>query len=214
MLAFSPFRVPWHSFKSHAISGDLIGTACGRGTATAESLGGQGQLDRVDGMKSIRDQLESLYDQCGDQFYRCALAVTRCPAAAEDAVHNAIRSAFRLKATPDNLRAYLFRSIRNAAIDLIRKDSRLEPLSAEMIFEIPAKQTNTVHHQEFLEDFTKELDELSSDERETIVQHLVVHLSFQEISDLRGRPMGTVTSWYRRGLKKLKQKLEHEYGTL
>ena len=186
---------------------------CLRLCAVALSFGDGAFVDPFDGMMSIEDQLENLYDQCGDQFYHCALAVTRCPAAAEDAVHNAIRSAFRLTQTPANLRAYLFRSIRNAAIDLIRKESRMEPLSLEMIFEIPAEQTNTIHHQEFLEDFTKELSELSADERETIVQHLVAHLSFQEIADVRGRPMGTVTSWYRRGLEKLKQKLKHEYGT-
>ncbi len=165
-------------------------------------------------MNSIKDQLESLYDQWGTQFYHCALAVTRCPSTAEDAVHNAIRNAFRLKDAPDNLKAYLFRSIRNAAIDLVRKDARLEPLSAEMIFEIPAKQTDTIYHREFLSDFAAELSQLSPDERETIVQHLVAHLSFQEIADVRQRPMGTVTSWYRRGLEKLRQRLEHEYGTL
>ncbi|MDC0325624.1 RNA polymerase sigma factor [bacterium] len=165
-------------------------------------------------MNSVKDQLEQLYDQNGDQFFHCALAVTRCSAAAEDAVHNAIRSAMRLSKTPDNLRAYLFRSIRNAAIDLCRKQARLVPISTEMLFEIPADQQDKIHQIEFLEDFKKELEELSPNERETIMQHLVAHLSFQEITDISGKPMGTVTSWYRRGILKLKQKLKHEYGSI
>ncbi len=163
-------------------------------------------------MKSIEDQLERLYDLYGEQFYHSALAVTRSPAMAEDAVHNAFRNAFHLRKQPDNFKAYVFRSIRNAAIDLIRKQTPMIPLTAEMVFEIPAPQMGAVHSKEFLDDFHAALETLSADERETILQHLVAQLSFQEIADLRKRPIGTVTSWYRRGLRKMKQRLEHEYG--
>ncbi len=107
-------------------------------------------------MESIRNELETLYDQCGTQFYHCALAVTHCGALAEDAVHNAFRSAFQLTHAPENLKAYVYRIVRNAAIDLVRKDSRIEPLSAEMFFEIPAPQLAVLQGREFLEDFTLE----------------------------------------------------------
>ena len=50
--------------------------------------------------------------------------------------------------------------------------------------------------------------DLSDDERETIVQHLYADLTFQEIADLRERPIGTIASWYRRGIEKLKGLLE------
>lgn len=163
-------------------------------------------------MQSIRDELETLYDQCGLQFYNCALAVTRCGGMAEDAVHNAFQSAFQLKRKPDNFRAYVYRSVRNAAIDLVRNDSRTEPISADMIFEIPAAQSSELESREFLEHLSKALEKLSPDERETIVQHLAAHLTFQEIATLRDRPLGTVTSWYRRGIKNLKLQLQHEYG--
>ena len=133
-------------------------------------------------------------------------------ASAEDAVHNAFRNASHLTYSPDNLKAYLFRSARNAAIDLARKDARTEPLSADMVFEIPASQPATLQGREFWEDFTKAPEERSLDERETIAQHLVAHLTFQEIATLRERPMGTVVSWYRRGAEKLKQQLMHEHG--
>lgn len=162
-------------------------------------------------MDAISRELEKLYDQCGTQFYHCALSVTQCGAAAEDAVHNAFRNAFRLTKSPDNLKAYLFRSVRNAAIDLVRKDARTEPLSPDMIFDIPASQVDAVQGREFMEDLTKALEVLSKDERETIIQHLVAHLTFQEIATLQDRPMGTVVSWYRRGLEKLKQQLKHEH---
>lgn len=165
-------------------------------------------------MGSIRDELETLYDQSGLQFYHCALAVTRCAGLAEDAVQDAFQRAFQLKKTPDNLRAYLYRCVRNAAIDIVRKNSRTESLSPDVIFEIPAPQYAALESQEFLRDFAKALNELSSDERETVVQHLASHLTFQEIASLRERPMGTVTSWYRRGIEKLKLQLKCEYGPI
>ena len=48
------------------------------------------------------------------------------------------------------------------------------------------------------------LQQLSSDERETIVLKIYGDLSFHEIADLRQIPLPTVASWYRRGLEKLK----------
>ena len=83
-----------------------------------------------------------------------------------------------------------------------------------MIFDVPASQVDTLQSREFMEDLTRALETLSTDERETIIQHLVAHLTFQEIAALQDRPMGTVVSWYRRGLEKLKLQLKHEYRPL
>jgi DNA-directed RNA polymerase specialized sigma24 family protein len=55
---------------------------------------------------------------------------------------------------------------------------------------------------------------LSSDEREVIVQHLYGELTFQQISQIRGHPLGTVVSWYRRGLDKLRRELETVNGSI
>lgn len=161
---------------------------------------------------AIRDELEVLYNQFGVQLFRCALAVTGCAGLAEDAVQDAFQRVFQIKKTPNNLKAYMYRCVRNAAIDLVRKNSRIEPLSPDVIFEIPAPQFATLHGREFQKDFTNALGELSPDERETVIQHIASELTFQEIASLRNRPMGTVTSWYRRGIEKLKLRLTHEYG--
>jgi len=49
---------------------------------------------------------------------------------------------------------------------------------------------------------------LSEDESETIVQHLYGNLTFREIAEIREAPLGTITSWYQRGLEKLRAELE------
>ena len=159
-------------------------------------------------MKSIRLELQKIYDEYARQFFTCALAITRSRESAEDAIHDAFCRSFRLKESPRNLKAYMFRSVRNAAIDQRRKQARIVSMSDEYIF------NSTVGPQQLLEQkLTKKqlanaLLELSDDERETIVQHLYADLTFREISQLRSRPMGTITSWYHRGLSKLRQRLE------
>ena len=54
------------------------------------------------------------------------------------------------------------------------------------------------------------LNQLSPDERETIVLKTYETFTLQEIADLRGAPLPTVASWYRRGLAKLRTLMAHE----
>ena len=53
---------------------------------------------------------------------------------------------------------------------------------------------------------------LTKDQRETIVQHAYGGLTFQEISDVREIALGTVVSWYRRWLQKMRETLEKVDG--
>ena len=71
-------------------------------------------------MKLIRQELEKIYDQYGYQLFACALSVLGNKELAEDAVHDAFCRCLRLAELPNNFRAYLFRSVRNAAVDILR----------------------------------------------------------------------------------------------
>jgi RNA polymerase sigma-70 factor (ECF subfamily) len=152
--------------------------------------------------------MERVYDKYGQQLYTCALAVTGCSASAEDALHEAFCRGFRLKKAPENTRAYMFRSVRNAAIDQIRQRSKTVNIAEYYVFDSSAGPVETVELRQFKRRAADALLRLSDDERETIVQHLYAGLTFQEIADLRQRPLGTITSWYRRGLAKMKEDLE------
>ncbi len=158
-------------------------------------------------MSALNRQLEIIYDQYGQQLFTCALAVTRNRENAEDAVHEAFCKCFRLKSIPQNFKAYLFRSVRNAAVDQIRKRRHEVVVSEDFIFE----SSETIDDKDighFKQKVTEALKLLSDFERETIVQHLYADLTFREIAEIMDRPLGTVTSWYRRGLTKLKRHLE------
>ncbi|MDX1656224.1 MAG: sigma-70 family RNA polymerase sigma factor [Candidatus Competibacteraceae bacterium] len=54
------------------------------------------------------------------------------------------------------------------------------------------------------------LEELSPDQRQSVVMAFVHGLTHQQLSKRLGAPLGTVKSWVRRGLEKLKGCLQHE----
>ena len=63
---------------------------------------------------SLNGDLESVYRECRQQLFTCALAITRCPDRAEDAVQDAFCNLFRMNNAPRHLKAYVFRAVRNA----------------------------------------------------------------------------------------------------
>jgi len=160
-------------------------------------------------MRTLRREMEKIYDQYGSRLYICALSVTRRPELAEDAIHEAFCRGFRLTEVPRNLKAYMFRSVRNAAIDQLRRRRKTSSLSEDYIFDSSAGPSELVEQKQLKHQAAEALLKLSEDERETIVQHLYADLTFQEIADIRQRSIGTVTSWYRRGLAKMKDLVEN-----
>jgi len=159
-------------------------------------------------MKWLRHELEKVYEQFSRRLFTCALAITRSPELAEDAMHDAFCRLLSLKETPRDLKVYVFRSVRNAAVNLVRKSGRTIDLTEDYIFDPCAGPRETAEMTEFRRRAAEALQILSDDERETIVQHLYADLTFREIAEVRENSINTVASWYRRGLAKLRQQLE------
>jgi RNA polymerase sigma-70 factor (ECF subfamily) len=98
----------------------------------------------------------------------------------------------------------MFRSVRNAAVDIMRRRRRSVALSAADLFEAPAPSGGAFDNRRRLDQAAQGLSKLSERERETVLQHLVAGLSFRQIAEVQDCPIGTVTSWYHRGLTKLR----------
>lgn len=159
-------------------------------------------------------ELEDLYCQCSQQLFVCALAITGVPARAEDAVHEAFCRMLQRRLHVRDLKAFAFRAVRNAAIDQRRRHAGNEPPLPESIYD-PAPQPDELSEvAEFRQQIVSLFHQISDDERETIVQHLYGELTFQEIAMVREVPLSTVASWYRRGLDKLRRKLEVPDGSV
>lgn len=164
-------------------------------------------------MKSLGRKLERIYDEFGQQLFLCALAVTGSGELAEDAVHDAFYEVLRTGNVPGNLKAYLFRSVSNAAIDIMRRESRTVKLRIiEDIFECQQEPGRNAEIEQLLGRVAQGLSRLTESERETIMQHLVAGMTFRELAELQGRPIGSITSWYHRGITKLRQQMEKQDG--
>ncbi len=159
-------------------------------------------------MNELNASLERIYIRYRQELFTCALAIVRCPGRAEDAVHEAFYRLVRRGDVPLELKPYVFRSVRNAAIDQIRRHPAPVGEINGSIFSSEASPYETAQSKETERRVTAILLTLSEDERETVVQHLYAGLTFREIAEIRETPLGTVTSWYQRGLKKLRERLE------
>ena len=102
----------------------------------------------------------------------------------------------------------MFRCVRSAAIDLVRKENRPMAWSTQELFEYADTVADKDEQQYLLGKIAHELTRLSPEEREVILQHLVGGLTYRDIAKLLDRPLGTITAWYRRGLKKLQNNVK------
>ena len=165
-------------------------------------------LSQCDGMSAtIPETLRSFYVENRQQLYTYAVALTGQREAAEDAVHQAFQRLLRRDSLPEDLRPYVFRCVRNAALDQhrragVREDSPFDETDG----------TGAVPPTDLIEsrELVARLRALPSDERETIMLKIYDQFTFREIAALRGVPLPTVASWYRRGLERLRETLNRE----
>jgi RNA polymerase sigma-70 factor (ECF subfamily) len=153
-------------------------------------------------------RLRTFYLRHRQELFSYALSITRNSATAEEAVHTAFTRLLEKPRAPLLLKAYVFRSVRNAAIDQWReeragKDAYLELSSRPGgVLEPGVPGESEILYQA--------MDLLSEDERESIVLKIHQGMTLREIAALRGVSINTAASWYRRGLEKMRAALEKD----
>jgi len=150
------------------------------------------------------DQLRRFYESHRRELYTYAVLLTGQRETAEDVIHTVFCNLLRRSRGPRELRPYVFRCIRNAALDEARRAQRTVQPGA--IF----AQPNGVPDDGLLIRLESALEGLSDDERECIVLKVYNGLTFREVAALRRVSINTAASWYRRGLAKLKAEMEAE----
>jgi RNA polymerase sigma-70 factor (ECF subfamily) len=152
---------------------------------------------------SVNDILRGFYVENRQQLYTYAVSITHHREAAEDAIHQAFQQLLRRAALPSDVRPYVFRCVRNAALDSLRRAKTRGDSIFDESTELGAHDASSNVPLSAAE-LNQWLEMLSKDERETIVLKIYDAFSFQEIADLRRVRLSTTTSWYRRGLAKLR----------
>lgn len=150
------------------------------------------------------ETLRAFYVSHRQPLFTYALSLTADRAGAEDVLHSAFQHLLARPGLPANLRPYVFRCVRNAAVDARRRNHR----AGDSIFAPSETEPATADAPPLqAAELQQCLETLSPDERETIVLKIFDGFTFQEIADLRRLPLPTVASWYRRGLDKLRSLL-------
>jgi RNA polymerase sigma-70 factor (ECF subfamily) len=142
------------------------------------------------------------------------LAVTRDPARAEDAVHDAFVRMLKREALADDkngdvsgdLTAYAYTAVRNAAIDQIRRQATVQKHAASIYRHADTHDPSPDRYVEEAERdrlLQEAVDALPEAQRTAVVLHTHAGLTFAQIAQTLGEPQPTVASRYRRALEKI-----------
>ena len=162
--------------------------------------------------------LEKLYKEHRQGLYTYALSLTHSPQMAEDAIQTGFLGVLKRDcgrkdlAKYDNLVAYVFRSVRNAAVDLGRSSMRQRDLS-ELLFrtlepKIGIDPGEVCLMNERNEILRQAIDKLEPKDRETVVLKLFAGLTFEQAGETIATSPKTVATRYRRALDKLQNQLK------
>ena len=149
--------------------------------------------------------LEEIYDLYSRPLFRQAVALLGSVPDAEDALQNVFFKLARRQGGPvKDLGAYLFSSVRNEAISLMRQRSRVT-LTGEEEYLLPSTPVRVEAERSAL--LEEALLSLPMDQREAIVLRIYEGMTFEEIGRRVKASAHTVASRYRYGLKKLRHLL-------
>jgi RNA polymerase sigma factor (sigma-70 family) len=128
----------------------------------------------------------------------------------EDVVQEAFVKLATLGASPENASAWLFRVVRNGAVNAGLATKRRRRREAAVAHESATWfETNALQHSDALdpETATSELQALPIEQREAIVAHLWGGLTFEQIAEVSGSSASTAYRNYAAGLSTIRQRL-------
>lgn len=111
----------------------------------------------------------------------------------------------------ENAKAWLYTVCRNRALDVLRKEKRLDLGNDDFIAASPSPQpdpASAADTRELCQHAWQLLDRLSDNQREVIRLKFLHDCSYQEIADITGLGTGNVGFLMHTGLKKLRQMME------
>jgi RNA polymerase sigma-70 factor (ECF subfamily) len=154
------------------------------------------------------DEVKQLYDRHGPALLAYACSFVADAAVGEDVVHQVfLRLLQGDTVVPDAPVAYLYRAVRNAALNVRRNGRREAPqdLAAE-------ERRNLFEHrrgnQEAALALHAALFDLPEEQREVVVLRIWSGMTLEEVSALSGVSLNTTASRYRYALEKLRERLK------
>lgn len=166
-------------------------------------------------MQIRKTELEKLIDTHQESLLNHAFFICGSIQDAEDIVQDTFVKCFHQPPAiieASKTKAYLYRMVNNASVDLIRKKKRNHVLDIDSMINIPDEQQNRskrkmLLHNEFLR-INKLLKQIPEAQSEIIRMRTISNLSFVEIARILQIPITTVKSRFTYGIDKLRMKTE------
>lgn len=169
------------------------------------------------------ESFEGLLESHLDGMYRVAVSLTRNPAQAEDLVHDTAVRALRFRDRFEmgtNFKAWIYTVLHHTFIHRYRRQKREREildgtsrqdidhqLRSEEARIASADPENTYLDRMLSDDVVRALDSLPEEFRTVVTLCDLEGLSYKEIADVIGRPVGTVMSRLYRGRRHLEKRL-------
>jgi RNA polymerase sigma-70 factor (ECF subfamily) len=159
--------------------------------------------------------LHSLYKETAPQLFGLALRILRSRELAEEIVQDSFVLVWRNARTFDPSRgaamAWLARIVRNRCIDVIRQRGRetpLDPASIESWEDPGSSPADLVALSSDARRLNDCLEELEEGPRKVLKMVYYEGMTYEEVAAHLGVPLGTVKSWVRRSLIRLRGRME------
>lgn len=170
------------------------------------------------------DQFERYYEDIRPGLLRFVTARVRDAHAAHDIVQEVYTKAFRNLDRYDPRRPFatwIYAIARNACVDFLRRRTR-DPL-AGIAPNAPAPPPDldtlpasagwdpalAAERRDLIEAARRELERLPDDRRAAVEMKIIEGLTYREVAEALGAPLGTVAFWVRQSLDSIAEKLRH-----
>lgn len=156
-----------------------------------------------------RQAFKSLYLATGPRLFAIAIRMMRSRDLAEDVLQEAFvkiwERSWQFDPAKGEALAWLATVTRHTALDRLRKQPRkVVAFDETIVDEIDAQLGTLTSSMGEASDLRRCLANLREDYRKVVILAYINGLTHEELAGQLGKPVGTVKSWVRRGLEKLK----------
>jgi RNA polymerase sigma-70 factor (ECF subfamily) len=149
-------------------------------------------------------EVQDLYQRHGSALLAYATGLLGSRASAEDVLHQVFLSLLSKAEKPAEARPYLFKAVRNRALNSLRSGARMVSLDDQQWLVKPQGMMEAGIEVE------KALRDLPPEQREVVLMRVWGEMTLEEIAAVLDVPANTVASRYRYALGKLREILKVE----
>ena len=149
------------------------------------------------------EDVQGLYQKHGAALLAYGISLLGDRASAEDVLHQVFLKLLGMRDLPREARPYLFKAVRNRALNARRSGARMASLEDQEWLLKPEGMVEAGLEVE------RALQELPAEQREVVVMRIWGEMTFEEVAAVLGVSINTAASRYRYALGRLREHLQY-----